>query len=70
MTMMITTRKPTMKNFDLLVELILNGSGEMIEKQATKELKSLLSTANYLRDVDRESYLITEMWKSVKRLFR
>lgn len=68
--MMITTRKPTMKNFDLLVELILNGSGEMIEKQAMKELKSLLSTANYLRDVDRESYLITEMWKSVKRLFR
>lgn len=68
--MTITTRKPTMKNFDVLTELILSGTEERVEKQARLELKSLLSTANYLRDVDRESYLITEMWKSVKRLFR
>ena len=68
--MTITTRKPTLKNFGILTELILGGADKRVEKQARLELRSLLSTANYLRDVDLESYRITEIWKIEKKLFR
>lgn len=68
--MTITTRKPTLKNFGILTELILCGADKRVEKQARLELRSLLSTANYLRDVDLESYRITEIWKIEKKFFR
>lgn len=68
--MTITTRKPTLKNFGILTELILGGADKRVEKQARLELRSLLSAANYLRDVDLESYRITEIWKIEKKFFR
>ena len=69
-TMTITTRKPTLKNFGILTELILGGADKRVERQARLELRSLLSTANYLRDVDLESYRITEIWKIEKKFLR
>lgn len=68
--MTITTRKPTLKNFGILTGLILGGADKRVEKQARLELRSLLSTANYLMDVDPESYRITEIWKIEKKFFR
>ena len=70
MAIKLTSKNPTMENFDFLTELILNGPEKEVEKQARHELVSLLHTAAYLKDVDQEAHQITEMWKSVKRLFR